>query len=181
MKKNHSLLFFSFIILLSCKQENPKQCVMPSTQSINYGVEYLGNLDSAIQYSKCVNRPLVVFFTQLQAVSCRKMEAIILPSFWIKRKLNSEFVVVKVYVDDKAPISDTFYSEILDKTVETLGDKYFHYQLAEFKSASGPFFAILDTNQKSLVEFAYTPKKKDVIKFLDEALLLFEKGQSKQK
>ena len=144
----------------------------------NYnGVLSFRDYDSSLAYAKCVNKPLFVFFTCWACSGTRKMEESVFPTYWIKRKLNNDFVQVSLFVDDQKPIKDSFYSGYLKRLAVTQGDRDFHFQISKFKTNTQPFFAVLDTNENILGTFAYTPDKKKVEKYLKDAYRLFERQQ----
>jgi len=140
-------------------------------------VQSFDDYDSAIAYARCVNKPLFIFFTQWSMVSCRPMEEKVFTNHWIKRKLNADFVLVSLYVDDQTPIKDTAYSKFLKRDMVSLGDKYMHLQLSKYQAAATPFFAMEDTALHTLGTFGYVRDKSKVKEYLQIAYRLFQARQ----
>ena len=87
----------------------------------------------------------------------------------VMQRLKEDFVIVSLYVDVHhidLPEKEHFYSEALDKQVETLGDKNVDMQVTKFGANTQPYYFFLDGQEKRLVQegYGYDPS---VDKFLD--------------
>jgi thiol:disulfide interchange protein DsbD len=174
MKATLSILIIC-LFFLSCEQSIDSNCSKSVTQHSFEKVNVAEHLDSAKAYAYCTNKPLLIFFTAWAGVSCRKMESVVFNDPKVARLINDKFSAVALFVDDQSPIQDTFYSEYLERTVLTKGDKNYHFQLAKFKMNTQPFFAMLDTNQNVLSTFYYEPDELKVRKHLSNALDKFKR------
>ena len=89
-----------------------------------YGMVTYFDYAEALEVAKRLKKPLMLDFTGINCVNCRKMEGQVWSDPQVMKRLKEDFVIVSLYVDvhhiDLAP-SEQFYSKALDKQVETLG------------------------------------------------------------
>ncbi len=76
------------------------------------------------------------------------MEANVLPNPEVLHRLQNNFVVVQLVIDDKTelPDSEQSISELMAKTITTLGGKWLNLEITRFKSNSQPFYVLLDSD-----------------------------------
>lgn len=98
------------------------------------------SIDEAIALSKKENKPIFLYFTSQTCGVCKVMEATVLNNAGILSLLENDFIIAKLYVDNKTP----------DQEHKTLGRKLRSYQTAKFGSASQPLYAIIDAQEKIL-------------------------------
>ena len=92
-------------------------------------------------------KPALIDFTGFGCVNCRKMEAAVWTDPRVADKLNNDFVLISLYVDDKTPLTEPF--EVKDdqgniKTLHTVGAKWSYLQSHKFGANAQPFYVILD-------------------------------------
>ena len=102
----------------------------------------------AMERARRENKPLLVDFTGKACVNCRKMEEQVWPK--VQGLLQSEFVIVSLFVDDKQELpSDlkevykTKWSGV-EKEIETYGDMWSAFEIETFNSNSQPLYVIID-------------------------------------
>jgi len=102
-------------------------------------------LDEAIACAKTQNKPIFIDFTGHGCQNCRKMEENVLIDPQIKQSLETDFVVVSLYVDDKtnAPTSKQTKNKN-GEILSTIGDINANYQIEKFNSNAQPQYAIID-------------------------------------
>ena len=109
--------------------------------------------DEGIAYAKQVNKPVMIDFTGHACVNCRKMEASVWPDKEVYQRINNDYVLIQLYVDDKtelAPEEQTVTEQ--GKRIKTIGNKWSNLQAEKFASNSQPFYVLLNPyTQKSLV------------------------------
>jgi len=101
--------------------------------------------DEALAYAKKVNKPIMIDFTGHACVNCRKMEANVWPDKEVSARINQEYVLVQLYVDDKtdlAPNEESITPE--GRTIKTIGNKWSYLQTSKFQANSQPFYVLLD-------------------------------------
>ncbi|WP_207423259.1 protein-disulfide reductase DsbD family protein [Desertivirga brevis] len=142
------------------------------------GLNPFFDYDEAVQYAKKVGKPIMIDFTGHACVNCRKMEE----NVWIEpdvhKRINEDFVLVQLYVDDKAELAEAErFITPEGREVKTIGKKWSHLQASKYKANSQPFYVLLDpTNEKLLTE----PQGADFdaasyLSFLDKALNNYKK------
>lgn len=102
----------------------------------------------ALERARNENKPLLIDFTGEACSNCRKMEQIIWPK--VQGLLQSEFVIVSLYVDDKRELPvdlkegyRTKWSGV-EKEIETYGDMWSTFEIETFISNSQPLYVIID-------------------------------------
>ena len=130
------------------------------------------DLDEAKAASKALKKPIMLDFTGINCVNCRKMEAQVWSDPEVMKRLLNDFIVVSLYCDydgEKLPEAERYDSKILGSRVETLGDKNEDYQAAKFNSNTQPFYFFIDENDNVLADkgYPYDPNIGMFIKHLD--------------
>ncbi len=125
--------------------------------------------DEAIAASKKFKRPIMLDFTGIACVNCRKMESEVWSKPEVARRLRDDFIVVSLYCDMNKivlPIDQQYFSKDLNSQVTTLGNKNADLQASKFGSNSQPFYFYIDEEGNKLADagYAYDP---DVQKFID--------------
>ena len=103
--------------------------------------------------AKAEGKPVIIDFTGFGCVNCRKMEAAVWTDPRVADKLTKDFVLISLYVDDKAPLQEPM--EVPDgqggtKLLHTVGAKWSYLQSTKFGANAQPFYVILDSNGKPL-------------------------------
>ncbi|HTM64700.1 MAG TPA: cytochrome c biogenesis protein CcdA [Flavipsychrobacter sp.] len=125
--------------------------------------------EEALNAAKILKKPVMLDFTGINCVNCRKMESQVWSQPEVMKRLKEDFIIASLYCDyDKIelPKDQQFFSKELNSQVVTLGDWNEHLQASKFNSNSQPFYFYVDENGNKLVEngYSYDP---DVQKFVD--------------
>lgn len=123
--------------------------------------------DEGMAYAARVNKPVVVDFSGYGCVNCRKMEAKVWTDPHVKSMLENDYVLITLYVDDKAPLANPFEVEENGRIrkIKTIGDKWSYLQRHKFGANAQPFYVILDSDGNPLNKsYAYD---EDPEKFLN--------------
>lgn len=116
-------------------------------------------------------KPVVIDFTGFGCVNCRKMEAAVWTDPQVADKLNNDFVLISLYVDDKQPLSAPV--EVMEngrkRTLRTVGDKWSYLQRSKFGANAQPFYVIIDNNGNPLAgSYSYDENIGEYLKFLEQ-------------
>lgn len=143
-----------------------------------HGLKGYFDYNQAIKCAKDLKKPLFIDFTGHGCVNCRKMEEKVWADKAVLERLEKDFVVVALYVDDKTevPESDWRTSKFDGKVKKTIGKINADIQICYFGSNAQPNYCLLDNNEELLAP----PRGSDYnvekfIEFLDEAKKLFNK------
>ncbi len=98
-----------------------------------------------------LNKPILLDFTGWACVNCRKMEENVWSEPRVYSLLKDNFIIISLYVDDrkKLDISDQFdyqYPNGSIRKINTVGKKWATFQAINFKTASQPFYILMNPN-----------------------------------
>jgi thiol:disulfide interchange protein DsbD len=110
--------------------------------------------DEGLAYAKKVNKPVMIDFTGHACVNCRKMEAGVWSDKDVLKRLSNDYVLIQLYIDDKTtlPAQEQVISTFSGKTIRTIGNKWSDFQASRFNANSQPYYVLLDTNGKLLIQ-----------------------------
>ena len=119
--------------------------------------------EEARECAEKLNKPLFLDFTGHACFNCRRME----DNVWIDPSvydmLDTGYVVVALYVDDRTAIEDPKY--------KTLGLKNFYFQQNKFNTIAQPFYILLNPNDTTMTPLvspkAYDTNIESFMKFLE--------------
>ena len=136
------------------------------------------NYEQAMAAAAAEGKPVMIDFTGFGCVNCRKMEAAVWTDPQVADKLNNDFVLVSLYVDDKTPLDKPI--EVMEngkkRTLRTIGDKWSYLQRNKFGANAQPFYVIIDSNGKPLAgSYSYDENISKYTEFLDRGLKNYKK------
>ena len=122
--------------------------------------------------------PVVVDFTGFGCVNCRKMEAAVWTQPQVADKLNGDFILISLYVDDKKPLAKPI--EVTEngtkRTLRTVGDKWSYLQRSKFGANAQPFYVILDNEGNPIAKsYSYDENVSHYMEFLNQGLDNYKK------
>ncbi len=136
----------------------------------------------ALAAAKILNKPVMIDFTGIQCVNCRKFEASIWPDQAVISTMKNDFVLVSLfcdYDDEELPDNEKFFSKVLNGQVETVGDKNEDLQQQLIHASGQPNYVFVNSDGKLLVPggYGYDPTKnaKDFAAYLGNVLEVFKK------
>ncbi|WP_314666077.1 protein-disulfide reductase DsbD family protein [Prevotella aurantiaca] len=113
-------------------------------------------------------KPVLLDFTGFGCVNCRKMEGAVWTNAEVAEKLNNDYILISLYVDDKTPLKEPIKVKRSDGTIRTLrtiGDKWSYLQESKFGYLAQPFYVTVDNQGNPLSgSFVY---KEDIPGYLD--------------
>ena len=136
------------------------------------------NYEQAMAAAAAEGKPVMIDFTGFGCVNCRKMEAAVWTDPQVADKLNNDFVLVSLYVDDKTPLDKPI--EVMEngkkRTLRTIGDKWSYLQRNKFGANAQPFYVIIDSNGNPLAgSYSYDENISKYTEFLDKGLKNYKK------
>ncbi len=124
------------------------------------------------------NKPVLLDFTGHGCVNCRELEAAIWTDDRVINKLQDDYVLISLYVDDKTPLSEilTVEEQGTEKKLRTIGDKWSYLQRLKFGANAQPFHVPVD-NMGNPLNGAYSINTgvEDYLKFLEDAISNYKK------
>ena len=123
--------------------------------------------NEGMKYAAQHNLPVLIDFSGHGCVNCRKMEGAVFDTPQVRSIIQSEFVLIKLMVDDKKAL-ETPYNVIENgkkMTISTVGEEWSYLQRVKFKANSQPYYVVLDNNGNPLTPATYYDE--DINKFVN--------------
>jgi len=143
-----------------------------------YGLTAYFDLDEGIAAAKIRHKPIMLDFTGYSCANCRKMEAQVWADPEVLKRINENFVLVSLYVDEPSslPQNEKYTSEKGEK-ITSVGEKNLDYEITKFGFNAQPLYMFIDADQNvlSLIKYGYNPDVDKFIRHLDAAKDSFEK------
>lgn len=142
-----------------------------------HGLQGYFDLEQAKRCAAEQGKPIFIDFTGHGCVNCREMEANVWSHPEVLRRLQEDYVIAALYVDDKSelPESEWYTSEYDGKEKKTLGKKYADYQITKFNVNAQPYYVLMDENENVLVKpIAYDLSVENFVKFLDAGVAAYK-------
>ncbi len=141
-----------------------------------HGIQGYFDYDQALAAAKRTGKPLFIDFTGHGCVNCREMEARVWSDAQVLKRLNEDFIMVALYIDERfeLPESEWYVSEYDGKEKKTIGKQNADFQITRFNNNAQPYYVILDHNEELLVRpKAYDTNIQNFVNFLEEAKVEF--------
>ncbi len=142
-----------------------------------HGLNGYFDYDQAIACARQQKKPLFIDFTGHGCTNCREMEAVVWSDPDVLQRLQDDFVVVALYVDDKTELPDNeWYTSTYDQKIKkTIGKQNADLQITKLNNNAQPFYVLVGSDERVLVSpYGYDKSVESFVKFLDE-------GKSKYK
>lgn len=141
------------------------------------GLEGFFDLEEAKAYAAKVGKPIFVDFTGHGCVNCREMEARVWSDPTVKAKLENDFVICALYVDDKKQVAkEDWVTTSNGKVLKTLGKINSAFALEAFGANAQPHYVILDAEGKQLGDArGYNLDVPAFVEWMDAGKAMFNK------
>jgi thiol:disulfide interchange protein DsbD len=131
------------------------------------------NYEEGMEYARKNGKPVMIDFTGYGCVNCREMEAAVWSDPRVKKIIDNDYVLISLYVDDKArlkePVEITEYDK--KRTLKTVGDQWSYLQRHKFGANAQPFYVLLDNEGMPLAPaYAYNKQVDRFIQFLQKGV-----------
>ena len=154
-----------------------------NTQAFNLNTKVVEarftDYEAGMAAAKAEGKPVLIDFTGFGCVNCRKMEAAVWTDPSVAQKLENDYVLISLYVDDKTKLPQPI--EVKDengetRTLRTVGDRWSYLQSHKFGANTQPFYVAVDSRGKPLNgAFSYNENIKDYLIFLNKGLDNYKK------
>ena len=124
------------------------------------------NYEEGMAAAAAQGKPAFLDFTGFGCVNCRKMEAAVWTDPQVADKLQKDYVLISLFVDDKTPLPQPM--EVTEsgqkRTLRTVGDKWSYLQRSKFGANTQPFYVAVDAQGNPITgSFSY---KEDIPAFM---------------
>lgn len=125
------------------------------TQDFNLyggGFSEYDDYDAGLAAAAAQGKPVLIDFSGYGCVNCRKMEAAVFDNDRVRKAIESDFVMIKLMVDDKTDLEEPIYVVENGKRVKlkTIGDRWSYLQRSKFGANSQPYYVTLNSTGELL-------------------------------
>jgi cytochrome c biogenesis protein CcdA/thioredoxin-related protein len=148
-----------------------------------YGLKAYFDLDEGIAAAKILHKPIMLDFTGYSCANCRKMEAQVWADPEVLNRINENFILISLYVDEPTVLpAEEQYTNSKGENIKTIGDKNLDYEISKFGFNAQPLYMFIDAGQQALsdIKYGYDPDVDKFIKHLDAVKAVFENTFSSQ-
>ncbi|MFT5883595.1 MAG: thiol:disulfide interchange protein [Arcticibacterium sp.] len=142
----------------------------PKMKNLPHGLQGFKDYDDALAYSAEVGKPVLIDFTGYACANCRKMEEFVWPKNEVLTRLQEDFVIASLYVDDKAelPREKHYVSSYDNETKTTVGAKNMDLEITVFNNNAQPYYVVVDSKGNPLLDPLGYSTEEEFVNFLDE-------------
>jgi thiol:disulfide interchange protein len=137
--------------------------------------------DEASAASKVLRRPLLIDFTGITCVNCRKFESAIWTNKEVAQVMKNDFVLLSLYVDHREELNDAekYFSAALNQQINTTGERNIDLQKKLVNSNTQPNYVFIDNAGKLLFNqgYGYNPNQtpSDFLSHMEKIKLEYKK------
>jgi thiol:disulfide interchange protein len=148
---------------------------LPKVKGIDDWYDY----DQAIEVSKQLHKPVLIDFTGWNCVNCREMEQNVFPDPQVFKRLQNDFVMLQLVIDDKTelPAAEHFTSATTSKKITTIGSKWLDMEISKYNSNAQPYYVIINEKGETLVPPQGASSISDFVKYLDSGIAAYQSRQ----
>ncbi len=128
-----------------------------------------------LAYAEEVDKPVLLDFTGHGCVNCRKTEEHIWIVDKIRSKIQKDFVLVSLYVDEREKLDKTYISAHTDKKIRNIGNKWADFQIVNLQQNAQPLYVMMTEGEQVLAApRGYKPDAEAYNDFLECGLETYE-------
>jgi thiol:disulfide interchange protein DsbD len=135
-----------------------------------HGLHGYFDYQQALACARQQNKPLFIDFTGHGCTNCREMEAVVWSEPSVLQRLQNDFVVVALYVDDKTelPEAQWYTSKYDNKVKKTIGKQNADLQITNLENNAQPFYVLVGTDERVLAwPYGYDRSPEKFVQFLE--------------
>jgi len=162
------------LVAMTRSQKNEAICDEPKYTDflhLPHGLQGYFDYKQALACARQQNKPLFIDFTGHGCTNCREMEAVVWSDPQVLERLQNDFVVVALYVDDKTelPEAEWFTSKYDNKVKKTIGKQNADIQITNLENNAQPFYVLLGADERVLAwPYGYDRDVTKFVQFLDQ-------------
>ena len=149
---------------------------LPKVKGLDEWYDY----EQALEVSKQLKKPILIDFTGWNCVNCREMEQNVFPVPEVLKRLQNEFVMLQLVIDDKTdlPENEKYKSAVTGKNITTIGGKWLDKEISQYNSNAQPFYVIINEKGETLVPpQGANFNVNEFIKYLDSGIAAYKSKQ----
>ena len=122
----------------------------PSFSKCANDLDCFKNYEEGMAYAKENKMPVLLDFTGYGCVNCRKTEEHIWVEETIKNRLEQDFVLISLYVDDRRDLEETLLSIPRQEKLRNIGNLWADFQIVNFEQNSQPLYVMMSPDEQVL-------------------------------
>lgn len=140
------------------------------------GLKAYKDFDKGLQAAKVSGKPILIDFTGMACVNCRKMEEQVWSEPQVLKILQNDVILISLYVDKRSelPKEEQFNFKKPNgkiKKIKTIGDKWATFQTVNFQNNSQPYYVLIDSNLNLLNKpMGYEPDADVFLEWMKEGI-----------
>ena len=149
--------------------------IYPSKTDCPLNLNCFKDFNKGLDFAQKNNKPILLDFTGWACINCRRVEENVWTDPEIYDLIDNKYVLISLYVDDRKELKDEDKLELTYesgkiKLIETVGQRAATFQALNFKSASQPFYVLLDNDLTILNKPIQYTSKDIYLNWLEEGL-----------
>ena len=149
--------------------------IYPSKTDCPLNLNCFKDFNKGLDYAQKNDKPILLDFTGWACINCRRVEENVWTDPEIYDLIDNKYVLISLYVDDRKELKDEDKLELTYesgkiKLIETVGQRAATFQALNFKSASQPFYVLLDNDLTILNKPIQYTSKDIYLNWLEEGL-----------
>lgn len=141
----------------------------------------VNDFEEGMELAEKLDKPVLLDFSGFGCVNCRKMEAAVWTDPAVKSKIDNEFVLVTLMVDDKNPLPQpikVIEKDGKERTLRTYGDKWSYLERTKFGANAQPYHVIVNKDGKPMSpSFVYKEDVPGYLEFLSTGIKNYNKNK----
>ncbi|HMQ48210.1 MAG TPA: cytochrome c biogenesis protein CcdA [Saprospiraceae bacterium] len=122
----------------------------PSFTKCANNLDCFKSYEEGVAYAKETGKPILLDFTGYGCVNCRKTEEHIWIVDKVRNRIEQDFVLVSLYVDDRKPLEEVLLSAPRQEKLRNVGNKWADFQIVNFEQNSQPLYVMMTPDEKVL-------------------------------
>jgi len=146
--------------------------------SLPFGLVGYFDLQEGLAAAKALKKPIMLDFTGHSCANCRKMEEEVWSNPEVLNRLQNNFIIVSLYVDEPTELPDAEqYKDEDGKLISTVGERNLDYEKKKFNLNAQPLYMFIDANENVLdsYQYGYDNDVKKFIAHLDKVKAAYDK------
>lgn len=148
-----------------------------------HGMNTYFDYDEALQAAKEQGKPIMLDFTGITCVNCRKMETKVWSNQEVFKRMKNDFVVASLFCDARAdkyllPENEWYKSKLSGIMIKTIGERNLDIQGYKYHANTQPNYFFIDADENLLTSettgYGYDPDAQKFIDHLDKVLEKFK-------
>jgi len=155
-------ILIPLISLVACKTNDRKDISFEGVKNFD--------LNKVLKEANLKEKSVLLYFSSVACVNCRKIENKILNNSTIKKIIFDKYILITLVVDDRE-IADKNYwknSKMFNRILKKTGEINCAWQTELTRTGTQPYFAVISQEKTISSKIGYTGNNNDLLNFLNK-------------